>query len=132
MHGHTREISKARLWIGRVLGTLAVLFFAMDGGMKLFRPAFVVQATTQLGYPESSILGIGLVLLVCTALYAIPRTAVWGAILVTGYLGGAIASKVRIGAPVFDIAFAIVFAVIVWAALALRDRRLQRILFATD
>lgn len=132
MQDHTRDISKARLWTGRVLGTLAVLFFVMDGGMKLFAPAFVVQATTQLGYPESRILGIGVVLLVGTVLYAIPRTAVWGAILLTGYLGGAIASKVRIGAPVFDIVFALGFAVLVWAALVLRDRRLQRVLFATE
>jgi hypothetical protein len=122
-------ISKARLWSGRALSTLAILFMAVDGGMKLFKPPFVVEATLQMGYPESAIVGIGVALLISTLLYAMPRTAIFGAILLTGYLGGAVASCVRMGAPVFSVVFPGVFAVIVWASLAMRDPRLENVLF---
>jgi hypothetical protein len=122
-------ISKSRLWTGRALSALAILFAAMDGGMKLFKPPFVVQATVQLGYPETAIVGIGAALLISTLLYALPRTAIFGAILLTGYLGGAVASGVRIGAPMFNIVFPIVFALIVWASLAMRNPRLEKLLF---
>jgi hypothetical protein len=122
-------ISKSRLWSGRVLSTLAILFMALDGGMKVFKPPFVVQATLQLGYPETAIVGIGLALLISTLLYAIPRSAIFGAILMTAYLGGAVASGVRIGAPLFNIVFPIVFGVVVWASLAMRNPRLEKILF---
>jgi hypothetical protein len=122
-------ISKSRLWSGRALSTLAVLFLAMDGGMKLFKPPFVVDATIQLGYPEAAIVGIGAALLISTLLYALPRTSIFGAILLTGYLGGAVASGVRIGAPIFNIVFPIVFGIIVWASLAMRNPRLERVLF---
>ena len=126
------SISKARRWTGRILGTLAVLFLVMDGGMKLFKPPFVVQATVQLGYPESTIVGIGITLLFCTVLYVIPRTAVWGALLLTGYLGGAVASNVRAGTGAFNTTFPIVFGAIVWVSLVLRHKRLERIFFATE
>ncbi|HEU5020898.1 MAG TPA: DoxX family protein [Bryobacteraceae bacterium] len=122
-------ISKLRLWSGRALSTLAILFLAMDGGMKLFKPPFVVEATIQLGYPETAIVGIGAALLISTLLYVLPRTAIFGAILLTGYLGGAVASGVRIGAPIFNIIFPIVFGVIVWASVAMRNPRLERVLF---
>jgi len=122
-------ISKPRLWSGRVLSTLAILFMALDGGMKLFKPPFVVEATVELGFPESAIVGIGLALLISTVLYAIPRTAIFGAILMTAYLGGAVASGVRINAPLFNIVFPIVFGLIVWASLAMRNPRLQKVLF---
>jgi DoxX-like protein len=127
----TEQVSsggKGALWAGRVLSTLAVLFFVMDGVMKLFKPSFVVTATIGLGFPESEIVGIGIALLICTALYAVPRTAILGAVLLTGYLGGAIASKVRIHAPLFDICFAVVFAAFVWGGLWLRNQRLRAIL----
>ncbi len=88
MEPQTSSISKARLWGGRVLSTLAVLFLVMDGGMKLFKPPSVIQATVRLGYAESTIVGIGITLLLCAALYVIPRTAVFGAILLTGILEG--------------------------------------------
>jgi hypothetical protein len=122
-------ISKPRLWSGRILSTLAILFMAMDGGMKLFKPPFVVQATVQLGYPESAIVGIGVALLISTLLYAMPRTAIFGAILLTGYLGGAVASGVRIDAPTFNLVFPVVIAVIIWAALVMRNGRLEKVLF---
>lgn len=116
------------LWTGRVLSGLAILFFLFDGVAKLVKPAVVVTATVGLGFPESEIVGIGVTLLICTALYIFPRTSILGAVLLTGYLGGAIASKVRIHAPTFDIGFAIVFAAIVWGGLWLRNPRLRTIL----
>lgn len=120
--------SPAMLWTGRVLSGLAILFFLIDGVMKLFKPAVVVTATLGLGFPESEIVGIGVVALISIALYAVPRTAVLGAILLTGYLGGAIASKVRIEAPLFDIVFALVFALFIWGGLWLRNPRLRALL----
>lgn len=128
----TAGASGLRRWTGRILSAVLVLFFVLDGGMKLFKPPAVVQATVQLGYPESTIVGIGLALLLCTALYAIPRTATVGAILLTGYLGGAVATNVRAATPAFNLAFPILFAAAVWGSLILRDNRLARILFEGD
>ena len=128
-HHPEAGISKIRLWTGRVLSALSILFMAMDGGMKLFKPPFVVQATIQLGYPESTIVPIGVVLLISTLLYSVPRTAIFGAILLTGYLGGAVASGVRAGVPTLNIVFPAVFAVIVWASLTMRNPRLENVLF---
>ena len=130
MQTQPHSLSKARILAGRVLSTVVALFLIMDGGMKLFKPPFVVQATLQLGYPESTIVGIGVALLLCTALYLIPRTAAWGALLLTGYLGGAVASNVRAETPTFNVAFPVLFCVAIWAALVLRDKRLERIFFA--
>ena len=125
----TPSTSRRQIWTGRVLSGLVSAFFVMDGVMKLLKPAPVVQATLQLGYPESTIIGIGVVLLVCTVLYLMPRTSALGAILLTGYLGGAVASQLRVGATWFNILFAVVFGCVVWAGLYLRDSRL-RSLFA--
>src|SRR5262249_47382563 len=118
----TAPVSKGSLWAGRVMSALAALFLFMDGGMKLFKPPVVVQATVQLGYPESTIVGIGIALLASTLLYVIPRTSLFGAILLTGYLGGAVASNVRVATPLFNILFPVVFAALVWGGLWLRDR----------
>jgi hypothetical protein len=93
--------------------------------MKLFRPPFVVKATVGLGYPESTIVGIGITLLFCTILYVVPWTAVPGAILLTGRLGGAVASNVRAETPTFNAVFPVLFAVVVWTSLVLRDERLE-------
>jgi hypothetical protein len=123
----TSFISRKQLWTGRVLSGIVSAFFLMDGAMKLAKPAPVVQATLRLGYPESTILGIGIVLLVCTVLYLIPRTALFGAVLLTGYLGGAVATQVRVSAPWFNILFPVFFGCVVWAGLYLRDRRLRSI-----
>jgi hypothetical protein len=122
-------IARTPLWAGRILSGMAVLFLLMDGGMKLFKPPFVVQATVKLGYPESTIVGIGIVLLACTLLYVIPRTAILGAIMLTGYLGGAVASNVRACTGWFNVLFPILFAGLVWGGLWLRDRRLRQMLF---
>jgi hypothetical protein len=120
-----RELSKTQLWAGRIMSGLAALFLLWDGVMKLLKPAIVVKATRELGYPESDIVGIGVVLLACTLLYLIPRTSILGAILLTGYLGGAIASQVRAEASWFNVVFALVFACLVWGGLWLRDVRVR-------
>ena len=91
----TLPVSNKRLWAGRIMSALPALFLFVDGAMKLVKPEVVVKATVELGYAEAVILPLGVVLLACTILYVIPRTAVLGAILLTGYLGGAVATQVR-------------------------------------
>jgi len=113
------------LWTGRILSTLIVLFMLMDGVMKLIKPQFVVEATTKLGYPESSIRPIGAAALAGAILYAIPQTSVLGAILLTGFLGGAVATHVRAGEQSY--VFAIVFGIVTWLGIYLRDARLRRL-----
>ncbi len=122
------EVSKKTLWTSRIVGGLPALFLFVDGAMKLVKPAVVVDATTKLGYPESTIIPIGVVLLACTILYLIPTTAVLGAILLTGYLGGAVATHVRAGEPLFSVVFPIIFGVLLWLALYLVDPRLRALL----
>jgi len=123
-----REISNARIWAGRIMSGLAALFLLWDGVMKLLKPAVVVKATRDLGYPESDIVGIGVVLLTCTLVYLFPRSSILGAILLTGYLGGAIASQVRAQASWFNVVFALVLACLVWGGLWLRDVRVRSFL----
>ena len=118
-------ISSGALWAGRIVSGLVVLFMVFDGVMKLMRPVQVVDATKQLGYPETDIVPMGVLLLICTALYVVPRTSILGAILLTGYLGGANASQWRAGNPTFNLIFASTFAVLVWLGLWLRDERLR-------
>jgi hypothetical protein len=121
-------ISNMQLWAGRIISGFAALFFLMDGVMKLLKPPFVVKASVEgLGYPESDIVGIGVVLLACTLLYIVPRTSVLGAILLTGYLGGAVASQVRIEAKWTSVIFPFVFACLVWGGLWLRDIRVRNL-----
>jgi hypothetical protein len=115
------------VWAGRIISGLPTLFLLVDAAMKLFKPPVVVEATKQLGYPDSVIVGLGLVLLACTLLYVVPGTSTLGAILLTGYLGGAVASQVRVGAP-SNAAFAVIVGVLLWAGLWLRDRRVQEIM----
>jgi DoxX-like family len=124
MQSNDQSADAKRLWTGRAMTGLSALFMIIDGAMKLFKPSFVVEATTQLGFPESVIVGLGIVLLLSTALYLAPPTEVLGAVLLTGYLGGAIAAKVRLGAPTFDLAFALALGALVWGGLYLRDPRL--------
>jgi DoxX-like family len=121
-------ISRKRIWTGRIIAGLAILFMLMDGIMKLFKPAFVVEATVRLGYPESEIVGIGCVLIVCTLLYMIPRTSILGAILLTGYLGGAVASNVRAQQVLFNVIFPVLVGVLIWGSLWLREKRVQNLL----
>jgi hypothetical protein len=123
------RISRKILGTGRILSALPVLFLLVDGIMKLMKPESVVKATIELGYPESVIKGLGIVLLVCVILYVVPRTAVLGAILLTGYLGGAIATHVRVGNPLFShILFPVYLAVLIWGGLYLREQRLRALI----
>ena len=125
---HQQPMSGTRIWIGRILTGIVSAFLLFDGAMKLLKPSFVVKATIELGYPESTIIGIGVVLVLSTLLYLIPRTAIFGAVLLSGYLGGAVASQVRVSAPLFNILFPVVFGCLVWIGLYLRDGRLRAIL----
>lgn len=117
--------NKSSLWAGRILSTLPVLFLLLDGIMKIVKPAFVVEATVQLGYPGSVIIGLGVVLVACTILYLIPRTAVLGAILLTAYLGGAVATHVRVSGPLFSILMPVILGAMLWGGLYLRDERVR-------
>ena len=122
------SVSKKSLWIGRIVSGLPALFLLVDGAMKLVKPAVVVEATTKLGYSESLIVPIGIVLIVCTILYLIPATSVLGAILLTGYLGGAVATHVRAAEGVFPIVFPIIFGALLWLGLYLNDTRLRALI----
>jgi hypothetical protein len=120
--------SRARLWTGRVMSALPVLFLIFDATMKIVRNPFVVEASAKIGFPDASIQPIGLVLLTCVVLYVIPRTAVLGAVLLTGYLGGAVATHVRLGDPLLShTLFPLYFGVLLWGGLFLRDRRVRTI-----
>jgi hypothetical protein len=122
---HARRTSRT-VWAGRAISTLIVLLLLFDATGKLLRVPQVVEGTAQLGYPASTIVPIGIILLTCVVLYAIPRTAVFGAVLLTGYLGGAIASNVRVGNPLFTHElFPIYVAVFIWGGLYLRDPRVR-------
>jgi DoxX-like family len=123
-----QAISKKLLWAGRIFSGLAVLFLLVDGTMKLWKPAVVIEATRQLGYPEAAIAGIGLILLTCTLLYVVPRTSILGAILLTGYLGGAVASQVRVGNGWFNVLFPVILGILIWGGLWLRDSRARTLL----
>lgn len=115
-----------RLWAGRIISGLAIAFLVFDSVIKVIKAAPAVEGTIRLGYPESVIVGIGIVELACLALYAMPRTSVLGAIALTGYLGGAIVTHVRIGSPyVSHTLFPINVAVLIWGGLYLRDDRLR-------
>jgi hypothetical protein len=122
--------SKKMLWAaGWIFRGLTVLFMLFDGTSKLVMEHHVVEATTKIGYPIGVIRPLGIVILVCTILYAIPRTAIFGAILLTGFLGGAVASKVRIEDPVFSsILFGVYFGILAWGGLYLRDERLRTLI----
>jgi hypothetical protein len=116
-------------WIAYIVSGLPALFLLVDGVAKLFKPAAVVQGTIELGYPESVIVPLGIILLVSTLLYIVPRTSVLGAILLTGYLGGAVATHVRIGSPLpTHTLFPIYLGILVWLGLYLRNARLRELL----
>ncbi len=119
----------ARRRTGNILSGIAILFLLADSFGKLVKAPQVIEGTIKLGYPESSIIPIGIILLVCVILYAIPRTAVLGAILLTGYLGGAVATNLRVGAPLMlYILFPIYVAGFVWGGIYLREDRLRELL----
>jgi hypothetical protein len=116
---------------GRVLTAITALFLTFDAAVKVLRLDIAVEGTMQLGYPDSIILPLGLVQLAFLALYLIPRTAVFGAVLWTGYLGGAVATHVRLGNPLFTHTLSPIYvAAFLWLGLWLRDRRVRTLLSA--
>jgi hypothetical protein len=120
---------KRRLIAGVVLTALVGVFLTFDAVMKVLRLAPAVQGTTELGYPASTVFGIGVIELVCLVLYLVPRTSVLGALLLTGYLGGAIATHVRAGSPLVGYTlFPIYVALFMWGGLYLRETRLRELL----
>lgn len=126
MAAGTYPVSTLQRRIGLVLSGLVVAFFVLDATMKLLQLPVVLQSTVQIGWPVESALPLGAVLLSATVLYILPRTSVLGAVLLTGYLGGAIATQARISAPWFShILFGAYVGLAMWAGLYLRDRRLR-------
>jgi hypothetical protein len=126
-------ISRKQLWAGRIMSGFAALFLLVDGLVKVVRAAPAVEGTAQLGYPASSIVPIGVLVLVGVALYVVPRTSVLGAIFLTGFLGGAVATHVRVENPLFShTLFPVYVAALVWGGLVLRNARLRAALFASS
>jgi hypothetical protein len=122
----TAPASRGMLWTGRIITALIALFLLFDCTVKLMRAPSAVQGTVQLGYPESKVVPIGLVLLASLALYLLPRTSILGAILLTGYLGGATATMVRVSSP--WVLFPVIIGMLVWAGLYFRDEQLRALI----
>ena len=113
------------LWTGRTLSGLAVLFLLFDSAGKLLEVQPVIDGTRQLGYPRDIVFTLGVILLSCLVIYLIPRTSVLGALLLTGYLGGAVATHARVENPLFShTLFPVYVAMLIWGGLVLRDARL--------
>ena len=125
----TYTSSKKMKMAGWVLSVLAILLLLVDGFAKLIKPEPVIQATLQLGYPESTITTIGILAIICAIIYAIPRSAFLGAILLTGFLGGAIATHFRLNNPLFShTLFPVYVLLFIWLGLYLRSASLRKLL----
>jgi hypothetical protein len=123
------SVSKGQLWAGRILSSLTVVFMLFDAIIHVMKPAPVVEGFANMGFPLSTAVPLGIIELVCIALYVIPRTSVFGAILLTGYLGGAIATQVRVGAPLLSTTlFPIYVALFLWGGLYFRDDRVRALI----
>lgn len=123
------NISKTSRIIGWVLSGIVILFLLFDAFGKFAKPGMVVKGTMELGYPESMITPIGIILLVCTLFYAIPKTALLGAVLLTGYLGGAVATHIRVENPLFThILFPVYMGILLWLGVYLRSGKLRRLM----
>lgn len=122
-------VSKKAIWIGRVISTLIVLFMLMDGVMKVMAPPAVVKGFAESGWPIHFAVPLGIIIvLVCTAIYAIPRASILGAILLTGWLGGATATMLRMGDPWFESIAPVIFGMLVWLGIFLREDRLRALI----
>jgi len=118
--------SKGSIWTGRVLSILVILSLTFDAVLKFLKPPPVAEAFSHLGLPFGLSVPIGIILLFCTLLYAIPQTSILGAILLTGYLGGAVLTHLRVGDPLAShILFPLYLAIVLWLALYLREVRLR-------
>jgi DoxX-like family len=121
--------SKKKFWAGVLLSALAVLFLLFDSVIKLLKIAAVVESFARLGYPDDLARGIGTLELVCLVLYLVPRTSVLGAILLTGFLGGAVSTHVRVGDPLLShVLFPIYVGLLLWGGLYLREERLRALI----
>jgi uncharacterized membrane protein YphA (DoxX/SURF4 family) len=121
--------SKKNLWAGRIISGWMVVFLLFDGSVKVMRVTGAVEATVRLGYPARLLPALGIVELTCAVLYVIPRTSILGAILLTGYLGGAVATHARIGDPLFShTLFGVYLGIALWGGLWLRDERVRTLL----
>ena len=129
-HNETAPASRKMIWAGRIVSGLTVLMLWFSGIMKVMKLAAVVQGFAHYGYPERLLLLIGFLEIASTVVYVIPRTTVFGAILMSGYLGGATASNVRIGDPSFVVT--VILGILVWLGLYLRDQRLRTLLPLTS
>lgn len=126
----TLRVAEPSPWVGQLVSAPAVLFLLLDGVMKLAAPSPVVEASAALGLRGSVLPGLGVLLLGCLFVYLVPRTAVFGAVLLTGFLGGAVATHVRVGSGLFSLAFPLVLGALLWAGLYLRDARLRALFSA--
>ncbi|MDH4619190.1 DoxX family protein [Brevibacillus sp. AY1] len=125
----TNSYSKGRIWTAGILKGLVIVFMLFDSIMKFIKPASVVEGTLTLGYAEHHIMVIGALGLLSTLLYAIPRTAVLGAVLLTAYFGGAIATNLRVDAPLFThVLFPVYFAIFTWGGIWLRNNRIRNLI----
>jgi hypothetical protein len=123
------QVSKAALWTGRIITGLLVLFLLFDGITKVMKVSAVLAACVQIGLSQNLVVAIGISLLACTVLYVIPQTSILGAILLTGYLGGAVSIQLRVGNPLFSqTLFPVYFGVLVWLGLYLREARLRSLI----
>ncbi|GEB30708.1 MULTISPECIES: DoxX family protein [Brevibacillus] len=128
-----KTISRTRLWVARIMSWLVILFMLFDGVFKLIQPAPVVEGTLVLGFAQHHIALLGILAIISTVLYALPRTAVLGAILLTGYFGGVIATQVRVDAPLLThTLFAVYLAILAWGGLWLRDERVRNLFSSVD
>ena len=122
-------VSTRRIWTGRVLTGLGALFMLFDGVIHILKITPVVDAFAQLGFPLGTSRALGVIEIICVAIYLLPSTSVLGAILLTGYLGGAIATQVRVGAPLFSTTlFPIYVALFLWGGLYFRDERVRNLI----
>ncbi|MBZ5641757.1 MAG: DoxX family protein [Acidobacteriia bacterium] len=125
----TNQTTRKSFWAGWIITVLVVLLLIFDGMTKVLQLPFVMEATAKSGFPLHLIAPIGATLLVCTAIYLIPRTSILGAILLTGYLGGAVLANLRDGFPFFSIVLLpVYFGILVWAGVYLRDSRLRALI----
>ena len=127
----TASVSTSALWSGRVVSGLVIVFLLFDGAIKLVPWPVVTEAMDRIGYGSSETLArtLGAITIACTVLYAIPPTSILGAILLTGYLGGAMASHLRIGSPLFShVLFGFYLGLMLWGGLWLRDRSLRALM----
>jgi hypothetical protein len=126
---HSGSVSNKALWGGRIISGLVTAFMIFDGVIHIMKPAPVVQAFAQLGFPIRLAVPLGVMSLTCVALYAIPQTSVLGAILLTGYLGGAVAIQLPTGNPFFgEVIFPVYIGVFVWGGIFLRDERVRKLI----